>query len=184
GGALPEAVPVVFDLDLVLISAHRHHHQPAVLGLRAGVDPIGEDAAGGVVLGAIEAPVFAVGGETGLGGPQRGGAVFGPAVTDQVAIGDSSGPERSLSARRLVQSVLDKGKMPAQSLRDIAVRRRQIDKKREQLRNAGAEATFFLGQAKPAATGFAQPGYRLIWKLPVVLALPGAFSDALEHRSE
>src|SRR5690606_3199476 len=129
-------------------------------GIRAlgvGVQPVGEDRAGGIVLGAVD-PESALAIRTDLGDylPHLPGAYLGPGVAHQLAGSEAGQPLVASRTRRGNQAVLDKGEVRTQRLGNIRIRGRQIDEQLEELRQRSTSATVRFRYAHGSEPGSGQ----------------------------
>ncbi|GAA5226473.1 hypothetical protein GCM10025778_10060 [Paeniglutamicibacter antarcticus] len=140
GGALPESVPVILDHDLGLVRVH-HGDDPApgVGALGIGVDPVGEDAAGGIVLGAADdKAAVGNGADLGVHLPHFHGADFRPGVAHQFPGDEARKPSVAFGSLGRDQPVLDEGKVGTQPLGEVRVGRGQVGQQGKELGKRGS----------------------------------------------
>lgn len=186
GGALAEAVPVVALAHAGLVGADRRDHIGAgVVALGIQIDPVGEEAAGAVVLAAVHHPATVVlARDAGEHFAQPYRTDLGPGAADQVALDEAPQPTVAARAGLGIETVLDEGEVAAQGLGDVGVGLGQFDQQLNQLRQRGAGAAVLARHAHGAEAGLLEPGDRLVGQFALPFALDGAFGDAREDRSE
>lgn len=185
GGALAEAVPVVDQRDAGLGRGDGRDHRRAVgLALRVHVDPVREQAAGGVELLAVDDPALVTARDAGARLAERRLAGFAPGVADQLPGREAGEPGVARGAGRRVEPVLDECEMAAQRLRQVRIGGGELDQQAQQLRDRGAEAARGRRHAQRAEAGLPEPADRLDGQRAVAVALHGAAGDAREDGPE
>ena len=134
GGALAKAVPVIAVADARVAGVDDGNHIGAVVrALRVDVHPVGKNAAGAVILGAVEHKILAFRAHFGDDLADFNRADFGPAVAHQIPRHKARKPGISRRAWRSIETVFDKGKMATQRLHNVRVGLSQFDQQLEQL---------------------------------------------------
>ena len=183
GGALTEAIPVVALTHTRLLHADRRDHVgTGVVPLGIQVDPVGEQAAGAVELGAIGDPLLALAADAGDHLADLHVADFGPGVADQFPGHKPLEPGVLWAECLGVEAVFDKRKMPAQGLGHVGVGGRQFNQQLEQLRQRGAGAAEFDRDTHGAEPGFFQPLDRFERQRARAFALDRPLGDTGEDR--
>ena len=161
-----------------------NHIGAVVIALGIEVDPVGEDTAGAVVLGAVDHPLFIHARDTGANLADLDAADFGPRVAHQIAVDKTLEPGVLGCISLRVKAVFDKGKVTAQRLRQIGIGFGQFDQQLKQLGQGSAGATVLHRHAHGAKTGFLQPLHLFKGQAAALLALQCTGGDASKDRPE
>ncbi|RMW28927.1 hypothetical protein ALO95_05583 [Pseudomonas syringae pv. antirrhini] len=185
GGALSETVPVVAVTHASVPGIDHGNHVGAIVGtLGVNVDPVGEDAAGAVELGAVEHKTIALCTDLGDHITDFHRTDFGPAIADQIPGDKACKPCVTVRARWRIQAVFDKSKMRPQSLRDVRVGLGQLYQQLKKLADRGTGTAIFGRYPYSAETGFLQPFNRFIGQGTGFFTFNVARADLTEDRSE
>ena len=185
GCALTEAVPVVALTDARLLDPDsRDHVRAVVIALGIYVDPVGEETAGAVELGAIHHPLLTLAADASNDLADFHAAHLGPGIADQFTGDEAFEPDLLGACGVGVETVLDKRQVAAQRLWQIGVGFGQFDQQLKQLRQRGAGSAVFDRNTDRTKTGLFQPLDLLVGQYAVAFALHRTFGDTRKNRPE
>ncbi|MNH33419.1 hypothetical protein D3C79_939320 [compost metagenome] len=91
------------------------------------VDPVGKEAAGAVVLGTVDHPLVTLARDTGDDVANFHRTYLCPGAAHQIAFDEAFEPDVLRCAGMGIETILDKGEVPAQRLRHVGVGFGQLD---------------------------------------------------------
>jgi hypothetical protein len=160
------------------------HRYPLSVLVGGHHDVIGEQAAGAVVLGAVQHVALAVGGEHGAVAVHRADAWLGDCIADQRAVRDCAQPPLTLFRIGGKSLVLDEPPMHPQGLRQVRLRGGQVDQQPELLAHADAEPAEPGRHPQRGEARLAQPAHLGVRQPAIDLPLHRALGDPFEDRAE
>ena len=132
---------------------HRDDISAVVRAPGIHINPVGEDTAGAVVLGAVKHKAGCLRADFGDDFAQLDRAHFGPAITHQLACHETCEPGIPGRTWRCIEAIFDKCKVGTQCLRDIGVSFGQLDQQLKQLGHRSTGPAVFDRHPHRAKTG-------------------------------
>jgi hypothetical protein len=155
-----------------------------IAAARGDVDPVGEDAAGGVELRPVQQPAA-----IDLLEPRRAliehcGARLRRCVADDLALAEARQPDCARFRVGIAQPVLDDGDMAAEEMRDIGVGCGQLDQEAQESGMVEPVAAEFHRHPQRAEALLLEPADLLEGQAALMLARHRALGDPREDRPE